>query len=377
MSRIFLSAPDVTEVERGLLLEAFDSGWISSVGASLDAFEAEVATLAGVPHAVALSSGTAGLHLALLIAGVQPGDEVYASTFTFVATANAIRYCGATPVFIDSDETSWNIDPSLLADALADAASRGRLPKAVVAVDLYGQCADYDAVEALCAQYEVALVEDAAEALGAAYRGKPAGGFGRVGVFSFNGNKIATTSGGGMVVTDDAALASRVRHLATQAREKVVHYEHLETGYNYRLSNLLAAVGLGQVRRLPQMIERRHQIHARYREGLAGIDVSFMPVPEWSTWNGWLTCAVFASADEATAVRHVLDTDDIESRPLWKPMHLQPAFDGCRAVGGAVSEQLFRTGLCLPSGSGLNDDEIDRVIDGVLAGVRHHQRIAS
>lgn len=377
MSRIFLSAPDVTEVERSLLLEAFDSGWISSVGASLDAFEAEVATLAGVPHAVALSSGTAGLHLALLIAGVQPGDEVYTSTFTFVATANAIRYCGATPVFIDSDETSWNIDPSLLADALAAAAARGRLPKAVVAVDLYGQCADYDAIEALCAQYGVTLVEDAAEALGAAYRGKPAGGFGRVGVFSFNGNKIATTSGGGMVVTDDAALASRVRHLATQAREKVVHYEHLETGYNYRLSNLLAAVGLGQVRRLPQMIERRRQIHARYREGLTGIDISFMPVPEWSTWNGWLTCVVFASADEATAVRRVLDADDIESRPLWKPMHLQPAFDGCRAVGGAVSEQLFRTGLCLPSGSGLNDDDIDRVIDGVLAGVRNHQRIAS
>lgn len=377
MSRIFLSAPDVTVVERDLLLEAFDSGWISSVGASLDAFEAEVAALAGTDHAVALSSGTAGLHLALLGVGVQPGDEVYVSSFTFAATANAIRYCGAVPVFIDSDETSWNLDPSLLADALAEAASRGRLPKAVVAVDLYGQCADYAAIEALCDRYGVVLVEDAAEALGAAYDGRPAGGFGRVGVFSFNGNKIATTSGGGMVVTDDSALAARVRHLATQAREKVVHYEHRETGYNYRLSNLLAAVGLGQVRRLPRMIERRHRINRRYREGLGELDIEFMPVPAWSSWNGWLTCVVFPTAAEADAVRCTLDADDVESRPLWKPMHLQPAFADCRAVGGAVSERLFQTGLCLPSGSALDDADIDRVIAGVHAGLRGHRRIAS
>lgn len=377
MTRVFLSAPDVTDVERNLLLEAFDSGWISSVGASLDAFESEVAKLADVRHAVGLSSGTAGLHLALLTVGVQPGDQVFVSSFTFAATANAIRYCGATPVFIDSDTVSWNIDPGLLAEALAGAAAANRLPKAVVTVDLYGQCADYDAIETLCARYGVALVEDAAEALGASYRGKPAGGFGRVGVFSFNGNKIATTSGGGMVVTDDESLADRVRYLATQARERVVHYEHLETGYNYRLSNLLAAVGLGQVRRLPQMIERRHRIHAHYRSALADTDIEFMPIPEWSAWNGWLTCVVFPTADEADAVRRALDADDIESRPLWKPMHLQPAFADCPSVGGSVSEDLFRTGLCLPSGSGLSEHDIDRVIDGVLSTVRHHRKIAS
>jgi dTDP-4-amino-4,6-dideoxygalactose transaminase len=377
MRRVFLSAPDVTDVERNLLLEAFDSGWITSVGASLDAFEVAVAEMAGVEHAVALSSGTAGLHLALLTVGVQPGDEVFVSSFTFAATANAIRYCGATPVFIDSDTTSWNLDPALLADALATAAGANRLPKAVLAVDLYGQCADYDQIESLCAQYGVALVEDAAEALGAAHRGRPAGSFGTVGVFSFNGNKIATTSGGGMVVTDDHALAERVRYLATQAREPVVHYEHLETGYNYRLSNLLAAVGLGQVQRLPSMIERRHQIHGMYRQGLADTGVEFMPVPEWSTWNGWLTCVVFGSAAEANAVRQALDAVDVESRPLWKPMHLQPAFADCRAVGGRVSEHLFQTGLCLPSGSGLADDEIERVIDGVRTALGQHGKMAS
>ena len=380
MTRIHLSAPDVTDVERSLLLEAFDSGWISTVGPALDTFEAEVAARAGTAGAVAVASGTAGLHLALLALGVGPGDEVITSTFTFVATANAIVQCGATPVFVDSDETSWNMSPELLAEALDDAARRGVKPAAVLVVDLYGQCADYSRIAPLCEQYGVPLVEDAAEALGASAHGQAAGSFGRAAVFSFNGNKIATTSGGGAVVSDDLDLLARVRHLANQAREPVVHYEHREPGFNYRLSNLAAAVGVGQLRRLDEMIARRHEINARYRAELCGDGVSAMPVPEWSEWNGWLTGLVFDGEGTAERVRLALAADDVESRPLWKPMHLQPVFDRHRVFADGASRRLFETGLCLPSSSGLSDDDVTRVIDGVqraLADSGERARVAS
>ena len=262
--RIFLSPPDVGPLEREYLLRAIDSGWVAPVGPDLDAFEAEIAARTGWPGAVAVSSGTAGLHLALLSSGVQPGDEVLVSTFTFAASANAVVHAGATPVFVDSDASTWNLSPELLADALADARRRNHLPRAVVAVDLYGQCADYDAIVGLCHELGVAVVEDAAEAIGSTWNGRPAGALGDIGVFSFNGNKILTTSGGGMVVTPDVAVADRIRHLATQARLPAVHYEHAEVGFNYRLSNLLAALGRAQLARLPEMIGRRLAINERY-----------------------------------------------------------------------------------------------------------------
>jgi len=379
VSRIYLSAPDVTDLERSLLLEAFDSGWISTVGPALDTFESELAARAGTAGAVAVASGTAGLHLALLALGVGPGDEVITSSFTFVATANAIVQCGATPVFVDSDDESWNMSPELLAEALDDAAQRGVRPAAVLVVDLYGQCADYSRIAPLCEQHGVPLVEDAAEALGASAHGRSAGSFGRAGVFSFNGNKIATTSGGGAVVSDDLELLARVRHLANQAREPVLHYEHRETGFNYRLSNLAAAVGVGQLQRLDDMIARRREINARYQAELCGADVSPMPVPQWSEWNGWLTCFVFDGAGTAERVCDALEADDIESRPLWKPMHLQPVFAQHRMFVNGVSQRLFETGLCLPSSSGLSDEEATRVIDGVqraLAMLGHEKTVS-
>jgi dTDP-4-amino-4,6-dideoxygalactose transaminase len=367
--RIFLSAPDVGPDERQALLDAFDGGWIAPVGPDLDAFEREIAAATGRRAAVGLSSGTAALHLALLTEGVSPGDDVVVSTFTFAATVNAIRYLDATPVLVDSERASWNMDPQLLHDVLAARAAAGRLPAAVVTVDLYGQCADYEAIEAICARYEVPLLEDAAEALGAAAAGgRPAGSIGSAAAVSFNGNKIITTSGGGMFVTDDEERAAHVRYLATQARQPVAHYEHVDVGYNYRLSNLLAALGRAQLGRLPAMIARRHEINARYRRELEGrLDLTFMPVAPWGTWNGWLTCVVFdRPGDHLDAMRR-LAAVDIEARPLWKPMHRQPVFAGSEAHLSGVSDHLYERGLCLPSGSALTDADVDRVVDALLA----------
>jgi dTDP-4-amino-4,6-dideoxygalactose transaminase len=359
----------VGEAERAALLEAFDGGWIAPVGPDLDAFEGDIAVATGRRAAVGLSSGTAALHLALLTIGVGPGDEVVASTFTFAATVNAIRYCGAEPVLIDSDRTSWNMDPQLLSDVLARRAAAGSLPAAVVSVDLYGQCADYEAIEAICHRYDVPLVEDAAEALGATAYGRPAGSFGGVGVVSFNGNKIITTSGGGMLVTDDEEQAARVRYLATQARQAVAHYEHTDVGYNYRLSNLLAALGRAQLQRLPAMMARRHEIHQRYRDALIdGGDAGglvFMPVAPWNTWNGWLTCVVFDQPGTNIETMQRLAAHDIEARPLWKPMHRQPVYARVEAHLSGVSDDLYDRGLCLPSGSSLTDEAIERVIAAI------------
>ncbi len=371
MSRIWLSQPDVGPFEREALLRAFDSGWIAPTGPEVDAFERDVAMVTGWEGAVALSSGTAGLHLALLTMGVGPGDLVLTSTFTFVATANAIRYCGAEPVFIDSDLDSWNMSPKLLETAIADLARNGRRPAAVVMVDLYGQCADADAIADLCRPLNIPVIEDAAEALGATYRGRAAGTLGDIGVFSFNGNKIMTTSGGGMLVTPSNDVAQHIRFLSTQAREPAVHYEHTQVGFNYRMSNLLAAMGRAQLQRLPSFISRRQEINLLYREALCDVEgISFMPHPEWSQWNGWLSCVVFADQTQRDAVMNFLASDDIESRPLWKPMHVQPVNAGASSFVDGTSEDLFERGLCLPSSSALTDNDVDRVIDRMRVALR-------
>ena len=369
-SRIYLSPPDMSDRERASLMAAFDSNWIAPLGPEVDAFERELAIRTGVSAAAALSSGTAALHLALVLLDVGPGDEVWTSTLTFAATANAIRYVDATPVFIDSERTSWNMDPALLREALQDAAVRGSLPKVVITVDLYGQCADYDAILAACEEYSVPVIEDAAEALGATYRDRPAGSFGAIGVLSFNGNKIMTTSGGGALLSHDAALAERARHLASQARLPAAHYQHEEVGYNYRLSNLLAAVGRAQLARLDGFVERRREINRRYRAALDGIDgIAFLPETPGGRSTCWLTCVLLD--DERLGVgpeqiREHLETRNVEARPVWKPMHLQPVYRGCRVVGGAVAEDLFRRGLCLPSGSTLSEEAQRRVVDAFL-----------
>ncbi len=362
-ARIHLSSPDVGDAERAALLRAFDSGWVAPVGPELDAFEAEIAVWTGWDGAVALASGTGALHLALLTLGVGAGDDVLVSSFTFAATANAVRYTGARPVFIDSEASTWNMSPALLADELEARAEAGALPKAIVVVDLYGQCADYDEIMPLCERHGVALVEDAAEAMLSTYKGRPAGTLGTSGIYSFNGNKIMTTSGGGAFVSPDAATADRVRYLATQARQPAVHYEHTEVGFNYRLSNLLAALGRAQLERLPAMSQRRRAINGFYRAELGDLDsLSFMPIAPWDGWNGWLTCVVFDDAAVRDAIQQALAAADIESRPLWKPMHLQPAFAGAPARVDGTSERLFSNGLCLPSGSALSDGDLERIV---------------
>jgi dTDP-4-amino-4,6-dideoxygalactose transaminase len=366
MARIFLSPPDMGAEERVLLLDAFDSNWVAPLGPHVDAFERELAAYAGTGHAAALSSGTAALHLALLLLGVGPGDDVVVPTLTFVATANAATYVGARPVLVDCDPATWCIDPQLLADELKRRAARNQLPAVVLPVDLYGQCADYDTILDICERYEVPVVEEAAEAVGASYRGRHAGSFGVMGVFSFNGNKIMTTSGGGALLSDDAERIERARHLATQAREPAAHYEHATLGFNYRMSNLLAAVGRGQLRSLPAKIEQRRRIKQRYRDELGDLPgVDFMPDAPYGEPTNWLTVLTLDPVHAAATpegVRQRLEADDIEARPSWKPMHLQPLFASAPTVGGAVAERIFTTGLCLPSGSSLDDDDQSRVI---------------
>lgn len=364
MTRIYLSPPDTGPADSTAVQRALDSGWVAPLGPEVDAFEAELAAATDRTHGVALSSGTAALHLSLLLNGVGPGDKVLVSTLTFSATANAIRYVGAEPVFVDSDASTWNMDPSLLAMALeADDYA------ACIPVDIYGQCADYSAIEPLCVEHGVTIIEDAAEALGATYNGAPAGSFGAAAALSFNGNKIITTSGGGALVTDDADWADRARFLATQARDPAPHYQHSEIGYNYRLSNLLAALGRSQLADLDRRVEARRRHNAAYRGGLGDLPgVEFMPEPEGSRSTFWLTCLTIdpeVAGVDREQVRLALESQDIESRPAWKPMHLQPIFGECVSYGGEVSARLFRDGLCLPSGSSLGEDERQRVIDGV------------
>jgi pyridoxal phosphate-dependent aminotransferase EpsN len=371
--RIFLSPPHMSGREREFLLEAFDSNWIAPLGPQVDAFEKEFAEKIGIEEAVALSSGTAALHLSLIMLGVQPGDEVLTSTLTFAATANAITYVGAKPVFIDCDRRSWNMDPDLLAEEIETSLRHGKRPKAVVPVDLYGQCADYEPIQKICRQHEIPLIEDAAEALGASYHGQSAGSFGEIACFSFNGNKIITTSGGGMLVSRRKEWTRRARFLSTQARDPAPHYQHSEIGYNYRMSNLLAAVGRGQLRCLEEKVQKRRATFEYYRQALGDLPgIEFMPELPDAQSTRWLTCITVdpeAFGADREAIRLALEAENIESRPLWKPMHLQPVFASCRICGGGVSADLFERGLCLPSGSNLSDDDLRRVAETVR-GVR-------
>jgi dTDP-4-amino-4,6-dideoxygalactose transaminase len=373
MSRIYLSPPHVFGDEQALVADAFATNWIAPLGPHVDAFEREFQDVVRVPHAAALSSGTAALHLALELLGVGPGDHVVCASLTFSASANPIRYQRAAPVFVDCDR-SWTMAPGLVEEALKTMSAEGKRVSAVIAVDLYGQCADYDPIRGACEQYGVPLVEDAAEALGASYKSTPSGGFGRLGVFSFNGNKIITTSGGGMLVSHEKALVDRARFLATQARDPAPHYEHSHVGYNYRMSNVLAAIGRGQLRTLSERVAIRRRIFARYVEGLQDLPgVEFMPEAPYGQATRWLTCLTIDAARfgaDREAVRLALEAENIEARPAWKPMHLQPVFAGARTFGGAMSERIFRDGLCLPSGSSLSDQDQDRVISIVRSRCR-------
>lgn len=370
MGRLFLSPPDVGDAERALLLDAFDSNWIAPLGPHVDAFEKEFAAMLGVPAAAALSSGTAALHLALRLLGVGPGSDVILPTLTFVAAANVVRYLGGRPVFVDSEAATWNIDPALVEEELAARAVGGRMPDALVGVDLYGQCASWDSIVDVCSRHGVPIVDDAAEALGATYGGRAAGTFGEFGVFSFNGNKIITTGGGGMLVSDDPERVERARHLATQARDPAPHYQHSETGFNYRMSNLLAAVGRGQLRSLSGKVARRRAIKQRYLTALAGAaGIDFMPDASRGEPTNWLTVVTIDSVEfgaSTSEIREYLDTLDIEARPAWKPMHLQPLFADCPVRGGRIAERIFANGLCLPSGSAMTDSDVDRVAEAVL-----------
>lgn len=365
--RVYLSPPHMSGHERELLLDAFDSNWIAPLGPHVDALEREFAEAIGAEHAVALASGTAALHLALMVLGVQPGDEVATATMTFAATANAIRYVGADPVFIDCGAESWNLDPELLAEELEEGLRRGRPLKAVLAVDLLGHCADYEPIRRLCRFYEIPLIEDAAEALGASYGSRSAGTLGDIGCFSFNGNKIITTSGGGMLVTACKAWADKARHLATQARDPYPHYEHSMVGYNYRMSNLLAAVGRGQLRVLQERVRQRRENFAFYQEALGDLPgIRFLPEHPQERSNHWLTSILIDPAEfgaDREEIRLALERENIEARPVWKPMHLQPVYAGFRVRGGPVAQRLFDQGLCLPSGSSLNPEDRMRVVE--------------
>ncbi|MGN8026950.1 DegT/DnrJ/EryC1/StrS family aminotransferase [Microbacterium sp. 22242] len=371
--RIYMSSPDVTALEEEALVAAMRSGWIAPLGPDVDAFERELAERIGVAHGVALSSGTAALHLGLLTLGVKPGDVVVTSTMTFAATTNAIVYTGAEPYFIDADPRTGNMDPELLRGALVALRDAGEHVAAVVPVDLLGKAVDYTTILAIAAEFDVPVLADAAESLGAWHAGRPAGSFGRASIVSFNGNKIMTTSGGGMLLTDDADVAQHVRYLATQARQPVVHYEHIDIGYNYRMSNLLAALGRAQLSRLDAMIARRRDMRELYKELFATVDgVEVFGAEGDEHDNVWLTSILvdekrtgWGPSDLSAA----LAKDDIESRPLWKPMHKQPVFAHHRGVINGASERLFESGLTLPSGSALTDMQRARVVDGITTFV--------
>lgn len=371
MARIYLSPPDINASDYRALEKGLDSNWVAPVGPQLAEFERAVCERIGRGAAVAVQSGTAALHLALQVIGVGRGDTVACPSLSFAASANPICYCGAEPVFVDSERRTWNMDPEAL-EALLDRLDReGRRPKAVVVVHLYGQCAAMEAIEAVCARFELPIVEDAAEALGARYRGRTAGSMGALSFLSFNGNKIITTSGGGMLLSDSVRWIDRARHLATQAREPKRHYEHQEVGYNYRMSNLLAGLGLSQLADLDRRIAVRKAHFEAYREALGDLPgVAFMPIPAESEPNYWLSCMTVDPAVAGRgrdAVIDALEARDIEARPLWKPLHLQPVYQACDCEGGACAARLFEDGLCLPSGSGMSEAARNRVIEAVRA----------
>lgn len=374
MERIYLSPPYICGNERKYVQEAFDSNWIAPLGPNVAAFEREAADYAGSGHALAVSSGTAAIHLALRYYGVGPGDSVFCSDLTFAGSCNAIMYCHATPVFIDSEPDSLNMSPAALEAAFDRAARQGTMPKAVIIVDLYGQSADWDRLLPICRRYGVPVIEDAAEALGSVYKGRRCGTFGDVGIFSFNGNKIVTTSGGGMVVSDDGEAIAKMLFWATQARENELHYEHREYGFNYRMSNVCAGIGRGQLERLDHKMARRREIHARYAELLAAAPARLFSFTETCVPNYWMN--VLLLSDDCAVTPHELcaemDARNIEARPAWKPMHMQPVFASYPYFPGTpeVGPDVFRRGVCLPSGEALTGEDQTRIADIVLEVLR-------
>ena len=390
-SRIFLSPPHIGNDEIQFVQEAFNSNYIAPLGPQVDAFEQEFSAFTEIHHCAALASGTAAMHLALRFLGVGPGDEVFASTLTFIGSISPATFLGADPVFIDCNRHTWNMDPDLLEAELAASEKRGRLPKAVVPTDLYGQCCNYDRIFSICNKYGVPVVVDAAESMGATCRQQHAGKGARAAVFSFNGNKIMTTSGGGMLASDDQEMIEKAKFWAQQAREPFIHYEHKEIGYNYRMSNILAAIGRGQLRMLNDRVKRKREIFDYYRASLEDIPgIEFMPEAEYGRCNRWLTVVLISPevfGTDREVVRQALAAENIESRPVWKPMHLQPVFINtsksadtpdnpslktqksrlhpypCRVAGGTVAEYLFNRGLCLPSGTAMTRSDLDRIID--------------
>lgn len=383
-ARIFLSPPHMGGEEMRFIQAAFESNYIAPLGPQVDSFEKEFCDKVGFRHAVALSSGTAAMHLAMRIIGVGPGDEVIASTLTFIGSVSPITFHGGIPVFVDSDRATWNMDPDLLAEELEACKKRGRLPKAVVPTDIYGQCVDIDRILRVCAPYDIPVVVDAAESLGASYRGRGGRSGAKAAIFSFNGNKIITTSGGGMLASDDEALIREARFLSQQARDPEPHYEHSHIGYNYRMSNIAAAIGLGQLRVLYQRVEAKRRICEYYRRALGHLPgIEFMPEADYGRCNRWLTVILITPEEfgaDREAVRLALEAENIESRPVWKPMHLQPVFSvegneahrengndrkgsyRARVVGGRVSEDLFQRGLCLPSGTKMSEKDLERIV---------------
>jgi pyridoxal phosphate-dependent aminotransferase EpsN len=371
MKKIYLSPPHMSGKERSYIDEAFESNWIAPLGPNIDAFEKQLAAYAGTADAVAVSSGTAAIHLSLQLLGTHAGDTVFCSSFTFVASANPIRYCGAEPVFIDSEPETWNMSPEALKSALEDAKRQGKLPKAVIVVHLYGQVSKMDEIMELCEQYEVPIIEDAAESLGSTYKGKQSGSFGKFGIYSFNGNKIITTSGGGMLVSNDVELLRKARFLATQARDAAAHYQHSSMGFNYRMSNLLAGVGRAQLEVLDDRVAARRAVYENYVGAFSDRrGISFMPELIGTNSNRWLTAIIIDEQEIGTTIGELLDAltaAHIEARPLWKPLHLQPLFEGCRFYahegGESVCERLFQSGICLPSGSNMSIVDQVRVVD--------------
>ena len=374
MNRIYLSPPNMGQYEQKYVQEVFDSNWIAPLGPQVDAFEREMCEYIGVNHAAALSSGTAALHLALRILGIKENDIVICSSLTFAASANPILYEKAIPVFIDSDKETWNMCPVALEKALSQAKNHSRLPKAVIVVNLYGQSADYDKILSICDEYNVPVIEDAAESLGATYKSKQTGNFGQLSIFSFNGNKIITTSGGGMLMSNNEEMIDKARFWATQARDKALHYEHSELGYNYRMSNILAAIGRGQLLVLDERVSAKRKVFQRYFDALSDIDgIEFMPEAIFGVSNRWLTVMTVDSEKtgvDRTQIIKILEEHNIESRPVWKPMHLQPLYkdyDYFTAEPGiSISDRLFEQGICLPSGSDLTEQEQDRIISIIV-----------
>ena len=378
--RIYLSSPHMGVNEQKFITEAFKTNWISPMGPNVDEFERELARYVNVQGALAMSSGTSAIHIALRLLGVEAGDIVFCSTLTFVASVNPIIYQGAVPVFIDSEPQSWNMSPDALERAFHDAKKNGKLPKAVIIVNLYGQSANMEPLLAICDHYGVPVIEDAAESLGATYKGKASGTFGHFGIFSFNGNKIITTSGGGMLVSDDLEALKKARFWATQARDSARHYQHSEVGYNYRLSNVLAGIGRGQLQVLNDRIEARRCVFERYYTALSGVKgIEFMPEAPYGHSTRWLT-ALTVNPDMCNVSKEqiidALEDQNIEARPVWKPMHLQPLFNGCDYYSFSeklsISDKLFENGLCLPSGSNLSEDDQNRVIKCIKAYIDTH-----